>query len=193
MITKDEILKQIEKSKYKISGRTFNYYRELNLIPQPEQRINRKGLYPDYIPRVIKEIRELQEKGFSLEKIKEITSQTIDHISNARKERYNKVCQCLGLKNEGQSYTVYHLKDNDIGVNGVVTVFDKDRVTWFNVDHPHPTIKFNSELRIIEQKTMSLEEYGNFISSLSIEIGRKEHRLLKETDIFKALFKKIAA
>lgn len=193
MLTRDQIIKQFEKSKYKISGITFDYYRRLNLIPSPEGRKDRKGLYPDYTIRIIRDIKELQEQGFSLDKIKELTKETANYIVNARKERYNQVGQYLGLKNEGQTYSVSHLKDNSIGLDGVVTAVYPDKITWFNVSHPHPTIKFNRELKVIEQKTLTMEEYGEFISFLAVKVAKEEHRGMEDKDIFKALFVKKAA
>ena len=37
MFTREEIINELEKKGIKISKRTFDYYREMNLIPPPEK------------------------------------------------------------------------------------------------------------------------------------------------------------
>jgi hypothetical protein len=73
MLSTKEILKKLGEQQVdmgKTPARTFNYYRQIGLLPRPQEVIRREAYYEDSIVEDIKLIRELVKEGKTLEWIK---------------------------------------------------------------------------------------------------------------------------
>ena len=73
-LTRDEILDRLKRDfNIKLTVRSFDHYRQIGLIPPIHGRKNRKGLYPDWTPELIKKIKDFQQEGSKLSDIRDFS------------------------------------------------------------------------------------------------------------------------
>jgi len=190
MLTKEEILKQLSRENVdlgKSPERTFVYYQELGLIPTKESgnisTRNRKLLFPDWAPKLIKTIKRLQQEGKKLSEIKASLDES-QTIHKAIREK-------LGLDEDEQvdfyidfGQKKYQNKEVNICVVGA---FYSDKIKWFKIENVSSPFFVDEDFRIAETRTMTFGEYGECIKNLAITIAKENKRVLKKDDIVTAI------
>lgn len=191
MLTVKEILKQLRNEEVYLGKdplRTFRFYEERGLLPEPEGFRKNEPLYPENTPWVIKDILFAHQ----------IEKRTVDDI--VREQRFGDEMRTEALKSLGLEeaplnfYTKhiyhgkYHSKDSDI----LVAIFRTEIVIflleglWGGFFHSPNTEP--RKLRVLKKVTVTLEEYGEYVKYQAIRKITGEGILLEETYLFETLF-----
>ena len=191
LLTVKEILKQLRSENVflgKDPHRTFRFYEEKGLLPEPEGFRKNEPLYPENTPWVIKDLLFAQQ----------VEKRTIDDI--IREQRFGhqtraKALKSLGLEEEPLNFytqNVYHgkyqSKDSDI----LVAIYRTEIVIflleglWGGFFHSPNT--GSKKLHVLKKVTLTLEEYGEYVKSQAIRKIAGEGKLLEETYLFETLF-----
>lgn len=184
MLTKKEILKQLKTNDVymgKDPNRTFALYEERGLLPQPQGYRKNEPLYPDNTPWIVKDVVYLHQ----------VEKRTIDDIKRRQNESgsFNRqILQFLGLDEPPlnlYSKNIYHgryqSKDSDI----LVAIYNT-KIIFFLLEG----LRTNRQRRfkILQKKTVTMEEYGEYVKYQAIRRITGEGKVLEETYLFEALF-----
>ena len=191
MLTVKEILKQLRSENVylgKDPHRTFRFYEERGLLPEPEGFRKNEPLYPENTPWVIKNILFAQQ-------VEKRTVEDIIREQRSGNEMRAEALQALGLEEEPLNFYTQHVyhgkyqtKDSDI----LVAIYKTEIVIflleglWGGLFHsPHTEFR---KLRVLKKVTLSLEEYGEYVQYQAVRKITGEGKLLEETYLFETLF-----
>lgn len=191
MLTKEEILRQLSRENVDLGKnpeRTFVYYQELGLIPTKAKgnisTRNRKLLFPDWAPKLIKTIKRLQEEGKKLSEIKAVLDES-QAIHKTIREKLS-----LDEDEELDFYIDFgqdEYQDKEVKIC-VVGAFYSDKIKWFKIENVSSPFFIDENFRIVDTRTMTFREYGECIKNLAIGIAKENKRVLKNDDVVKAIF-----
>ncbi len=191
MLIKKEILKQLKKDNVdmgKNPDRTFSFYREKGLLPEPIGFRKKAPLYPDNTPWIIRDIRfaQLVEKR-TVDEIR----RTLSTGQTFEREQF----EILGLKEnplnifyKNVHHGKYHCADSDI----LVAIYEEEIVLllvegiWGGIKDGQD--RLNSDIRILEKRTLTMEEYGEFVKEQAINRAMGEGMMLEEEYLLERLF-----
>ncbi len=167
--------------------RTFLFYEEKGLLPEPEGFRKNEPLYPENTPWIIKNILFAQQ----------IEKRTVQDI--LREQRFGNEMRADALKALGLDeapinfYTkhVYHgkyqSKDSDI----LVALYKTEMVIFLLEGlyggvfySPHTE---NRTIRVLKRVVITIEEYGEYVKYQAINKIAGEGKLLEETYLFETL------
>ena len=191
LLTVKEILKQLRSEDVylgKDPHRTFRFYEEKGLLPEPEGFRRNEPLYPENTPWVIKDILFAQQ----------VEKRTVDDI--VREQRQGNQMRTEALKSLGLEeaplnfYTKhvyhgkYHSKDSDI----LVAIFRTEMVIFlleglWGGFFRSPNTE-SRKLRVLKKVTVTLEEYGEYVKYQAIRKIAGEGKLIEDTYLFETLF-----
>lgn len=197
LLTKKEILRRLKEENIdlgRVPERVFVYYIEKELLSKSVGRNEKwEGLYPEDTVELIKIIKEYQNKGWKLSKIKEFLEEdkrqkTIaDKLKNLKKwedqeARENKLRELLQLT-AGQAHDLYDLsRQNEDLWHLIVVVPQFEKITWFLIDISNP-----GNEQVVKKKIMTIAEYNTFIQTLATTQIEKGNILSRE-HIFEKVF-----
>lgn len=186
--TKREILDQLEKEGITLGrsnpSRTFDLYRQLNLIPKEAiLRTTKNGkfitLYPDWTFGLIKNIKKYQQEGRKLSEIKKALEES--------RRTIKEWAEALKLDSEEIRNITRHIIREE-GMHYLISVFFPDRIQWFKVDKFGDPFHITKDIQILDTKTLDFEEYAELVKKLAIEFAKKKHKILRDRDIELAIF-----
>lgn len=203
MITRDEILSKLKQGhNIKMSPRSFDYYRYEGLIPSIQGRKQRKGLYPDYTPELIVEIKARQKDGWKLSEIKDICDAIIkskaieEEITELKikaeffkvwdnpEVREQKIVSFLGLKDKGQKYDSVFIPFTEEEAIICLGSFYTDYIDFYKIN---VGLNQPGNEKLLEKKRLKYNEYMAIVRALVAPIT-KNNSVLDKLDIFLAIF-----
>lgn len=191
MLTVKEILKMLRSESVYLGKdpyRTFQFYEERGLLPEPEGFRNDQPLYPENTPWVIKNILLAQQ-------VEKRTVQDIIRQQRSGEQMRANAMKSLGLEQEPLNFYTRHIyhgkygsKDSDI----LVAIFRTEIIIflleglWGGFFHASDTEP--RKLRVLKRVTLTLEEYGEYVKYQAMRRITGEGKLLEETFLFETLF-----
>jgi len=182
MLTKREILTQLSKDGIILGrsnpGRTFDFYRQIKLIPKNEAvRTNKKGkfitLYPDWVPQLIKNIKKCQQEGKKLSEIREAFEKSRRFL-----REWAKVCEVKDGWRGMQKHTTPE--------RNLIIWFYPDGIEIYETDKAFDDAK---KCKILKKRSLSLEEYERLVGKEAVRIASEKRRIITTANICEAIFK----
>ena len=188
MLTKDQIVSQLKKEGVKLGrsnpSRTFDLYRQLGLIPRDDvvkTNINGKFtvLYPDHTVSLIKNVKKYLADGRRLSEIAEGLQES--------RSTLKEWARVLG----GDPRQVTNIRRHIIReekMHYFVSVFYSDRIDWLKVNKMVDPYHIDKDMQVLDTKTLSWEQYGEFVGKLAARLAREKHSIIRDKDILLAIF-----
>jgi DNA-binding transcriptional MerR regulator len=203
MLTRDEILNILkEKHQIEITVRTFDYYRDENIIPPIQARRQRKGLYPDNTPELIANIKKYQNQGMALSDAKQLVyaleqkkqaKQQLIKVQRKKefleawqdpKIRLNRLISFLELKDEGQKYDVGMMGATGETPETYLAAFYEKHIDFYRIQVDYHR---TDNWKILDKKRFTPDGLEWILRSL-VRTSIKEGRFLDKDDIFVRIF-----
>jgi hypothetical protein len=191
VLTRKEILRQLKTEKVylgKDPNRTFTFYEERQLLPQPVGYRKSEPLYPEHTSWVIKDILFAQQ----------IEKRTIEDIKREQEpgggfghERF----QLLGLEKPPLNiyYRNHHHGQYGTNASDILVAIYETHLVVFLVEgvwggffgSPNGERK---PMKILEKRVIPMDQYGAFVRDQAIGRVTGEGRVLEASNLFEALF-----
>jgi len=179
MLTKKEILSQLKRENINLGEnpeRTFIYYQEIGLIPKGKGFLpsnKRVALFPDWTPRLIKNIKKCQQEGKKLLEIKKAFKESQQFLQD-----WAKACKVKDGYMGMQKHTTIE--------TNLVVWFYPDRIEIYETDKAFDDAK---KCKILRKRSLSLEEYQRFVGKEAVRIALEKRRIITTANICEAIFK----
>ncbi len=177
LLTKKEIFERLKQDGVDLGEnpfRTFLYYQETGLIPEPEGKRKNAYLFPETTIDAIKLIKKLQQEGESISDIKKIYKNAMKSMEFESRETRE--------KKEVVNMVYEAFKDEVDGIENLKNMYQQNN----NITKLHGD---DAEMIYVTL----LEKYGDFVKDLAIRKFCNTCKLLDDIDIKINLVKKISA
>ena len=204
MKTRDEILKELESNfDYKITKRTFDFYRDNKIIYPIQGRKNRQGLYPDDTVELIAFVQEQKENGMSLidarklyDTLRQKQVAETERLAAQRKlefvddwkdpdVRKQRLCNFLKLDSEALKIDVGMIGTPPDGKpESYLAAFENNYIDFYRVQVDYDR---SDNWKLLDKKRLTNDGYDLVVRMLSIDY-RQRGRVIDKDDIFLQIF-----